>query len=201
MIHSSRWRRRTHMLVFAASFAAAVGAHAEPIWQLDWSASAPPSFGPVTLEADAPLAFGPEGSMLFEARSPLAAPLFVRLDAAGQLDWSVELPLAATLAMIATADGGAYLLPYAASGEAQLVRVDPTGARTWSRSVPAKRLVEAGNGRVAASDTDWLTVPSAATGNMIWQRRINGDLLYYDTALSLAADSDGSLLRDHRRAS
>jgi len=172
--------------------AASINVRAGIVWQHDWSVSAPPSFGLADLETDVPLVFGPEGGILVEARSPTSKPLFVRFDAAGSVGWSVELPSAGTLAMIATADGGAYLLPYDYA-TVQLIRLDATGAKAWSRPVPGERIAVAGSGRVASSGTDWLTVLDAASGDVVWQRRINEDPFYNDDALSLVADPGGNL--------
>ncbi len=177
---------------FGAALATTGIARAEIVWQHDWLVFAPTTFGAARIEPDAPLAFDSAGGMLIEGQSPISRTLFARLDSAGSLLWSADLQLEATLAMIATADGGAYVLPYGSSG-AQLVRFDAAGAKVWSRSVPGLRIVEAGSGYVAVSDIDWLTLLSTTTGDVVWQRRINHDAVYSDDAVSLAADATGNL--------
>ncbi|HEU4663748.1 MAG TPA: PQQ-binding-like beta-propeller repeat protein [Dokdonella sp.] len=175
-------------LFAAAALAAGDAAHAGFAWEQDWLASAPMTFGWPRSQPDVKVAFGADGGVLVEGQSPM----YARFDGAGALRWSVDTGLYSTLAMTGTADGGAYVL---ASGgpDAQLIRIDPSGATVWSRSAPALRFAEVGSARVAAAGVDFLTVMDAASGNVVWQRRITQDVVYADDWVSLAADATGNL--------
>lgn len=183
------FRRWTAGLLAAAAWAAGDAAHAGFVWEQEWLASAPMTFGWPRSQPDQKVAFGGDGGVLVEGRSPM----YARFDATGALRWSLDTPfLYSTTGMTATADGGAYMLATGSSGS-QLLRVDPGGSRTWSRAVPALHLVEVGGTRIAAADLVFLTVLDAATGDVLWQRRINNDAAYATDLASVESDASGNL--------
>lgn len=177
-------------LFAGAVFAASSAAHAGFAWEQDWLSSAPMTFGWPRSQPDQKVAFGADGGVLVEGQSPM----YARFDAAGALRWSVDSPLLySTPQMTATADGGAYMLA-TGSTESQLLRIDQSGSRTWSRSISALHFVEVGNTRIAAVNAAFLTVMDAATGDVVWQRPIIAGVVNGAGAgISVAADAAGSL--------
>ncbi|MEO5625452.1 MAG: PQQ-binding-like beta-propeller repeat protein, partial [Dokdonella sp.] len=184
-----------------SSASIAPSAHADTIWHSDWMGSTPTH---VDEDSSSPspstvLAFGASADLLIGGAMQTPYVQFTRLSADGALRWTTNLGTGTSgntnaKAMLATADGGAYVaLAWNWNDAADLlVRVDSSGARLWSRRVPSGWLLQSGTDRIVSMSCRWLTVMDAASGNVIWQRRIDAN---YDECVSggVVADAQGNL--------
>ena len=176
-------------------------ARADALWHSDWMGSTPTHVDEDTSSPSPStvLAFGANADPLIGGATQAPTVQFVRLSAQGALRWTTNLSTDVSgdtnaKAMLATADGGAYIaLAWRWNDESDLlVRIDASGARQWSRRVPSGWLLQSGSDRVVSMSCRWLTVMDAASGNVVWQRRIDAN---DDECVSggVVADAQGNL--------
>jgi hypothetical protein len=207
---------RAAALACLVSLAAQCGtAAADTAWSNGWTFSRPPTMSgynssydawpspPIAAMPAVPAAFAANGDIVFGAGVPTYAEYqFTRITADGALRWSVNLDWydgvyslsAAAVALLASDDGGAFVAlgdGYDGYGD-HVIRVDADGTVRWSRDVPTGWLADAGAGRIASASGTALTLLDVATGDVIWQRRMN-PADNASNAGGVAADTDGNL--------
>lgn len=180
-------------------------AHADAVWRNDWVTSSAPTLSQYFPSADpekpsAAVAFATQGDVLLGATASTSLDAqFVRLAQNGTLRWSSNVyanSFDGAYALIANADGGAYLAlgapDYAEDAFDSVVRLDANGSRVWSREVPTGWLAQIAPDQLATAGCSRLTLLDAVTGNVVWQRVFNAS----DTSCTsggLVADSQGNL--------
>ncbi len=151
----------------------------QPIWENDWTVSAPPTLGlaPWSSPAGTLVAFSPDGEILLGAPSAsLLDDQFTRLTAAGTLRWVVNLggingaSRDGSGLLFANADGSAYVT---SDDMVSLTKINSDGSVAWTGRIPgggAPNAVLAQS--IAVADCSRITMLDANSGQTIWQYAI-----------------------------
>ncbi|MEO5623733.1 MAG: PQQ-binding-like beta-propeller repeat protein, partial [Dokdonella sp.] len=200
-------------LAWAAGLMSAGTASASEVWRNDWFSSAPPTLNFFLLPTyygdqagpGKPLtaaAFSANGDALFGAMAARYWDYqFDRVGADGSLRWSANIyddgvSLSGAYALLPNDDGGAIIAlgysPYDGDYLNRVIRIDASGALTWSRVMPTGWVVQPTADRIATSGCTRLSVLDSYTGAVLWQRTLAGTSSDCSSG-GLVADAQGNL--------